>query len=259
MSKPHVFWLLTVGLTFSCANLSSGTSVVLLFKKDSITVAADSRAIGIDGHRHADNCKIAVGGSDMVYAFSGYDNEPDQPFRTAALQIATENTDPTTAIEALQETLARKLMALANLLRNNSPSNFARKIEGNAIYEGAFATIEQDGPHYAEAAFVPETLPTGKISIKMIMKDCTSDCAGDLIVLGHHNGVDKFMTAHSLRSLSINPISSAKKLIEIEIRDAPEAVGPPVSVFQLRRSGVAWIDPGVCKQQDRGKDGATAK
>jgi hypothetical protein len=246
MAKSDVLWLLIASLTLTYSDLRTGTAVVLLFKNNSITVAADSRTVGVDGKRRADNCKIAAVKSGMIFTFSGYDSG-DSQLRQIALDIGAKSTNPTEAISALEKALDPKLRDMAAMMRRVDSSFFAKKIEGSAIYEGVFAKMENDGPRWAEEIFVPRVQPLGNIVIEARMNDCTSTCAGDFIGIGHHDGIDKFLTDHSVKSLSVEPITNVKKLIEIEIKEAPEAVGRPISILQLRQSGPVWINRGVCE------------
>ena len=75
----------------------------------------------------------------------------------------------------------------------------------------------------------------------MVVTTRTLDFEG-FAVLGTSSATRKMSTGQQ-QVLSMLPgVDIARRLLEAEIRDTPEAVGPPINIIEAGAAGVRWID-----------------
>ena len=132
-----------------------------------------------------------------------------------------------------------QLAGLSKFLREGSDSAreyFEKRLRDQEAIQFVVTRNENRLQHVAIRLLIP--------SIKddtVVVTTRTLDFEG-FAVLGTSSATRKMSTGQQ-QVLSMLPgVDIARRLLEAEIRDTPEAVGPPINIIEAGAGGVRWID-----------------
>ena len=61
--------------------------------------------------------------------------------------------------------------------------------------------------------------------------------------------IQEALKGRPVRNKIVNrPIKAAHDFVQLEIGKAPDVVGPPISILRIDKTGLKWIYPGKCEQ-----------
>jgi hypothetical protein len=97
---------------------------------------------------------------------------------------------------------------------------------------------------------------SGKVSLHVNKRH---NCPGDdcplgeiAIYLGAHDAIDRFR-GENPDSYAVGLVKAVRQLVQLEIDDRPDSVGPPIDVLRITKDGPEWIEhkkecPNIQKQ-----------
>jgi hypothetical protein len=71
-----------------------------------------------------------------------------------------------------------------------------------------------------------------------------------VFVFGEHGAIDEIYGDRKALAELVSArgaAEAARRLVQLEIAKAPETVGPPVSVLEITKNGVRWLERGMCQ------------
>jgi hypothetical protein len=227
----------------------AGTTVAIVRTPDLIVIAADSMAG--DGVQKLTVCKIGTSQSSPIsFAVAG----PVRYSRTGFDAVALAQAAVSRA-ESIQEAatefgrLAMKpFQTAATSIRTELPQQYDYIRKSPEPLQVVFAAIENGVPRYVIAYFTLAETPAA-VSALAHQRACPGDgCSGarSLTVLGFNDAAKREASDPGFLA-GLDPVSAARKLVELEIEDSPDSVGPPVSVLTIDRTGSSWTSRGSCR------------
>lgn len=235
----------------------NATSIVVIIRPDHVVIASDATSTIIHGQRihKVSICKIYQTGTTF-FAFSGWDQEDSTGF--SASEIAERGSFLTLDARAVRfekdvkQPLLRALQKYWGDTSNANYQKYVPRIALNAVFVG----FENGFLMFQELDFTQLKNAQGKpIRIDTVRHGCPGDsCPArghqKTLLLGQGTAATaefQHMTAARSTLLS-DDTATARHLVEIEIADQPDSVGPPVAVLLIDRDGGRWIAPGQCKR-----------
>jgi hypothetical protein len=246
--------------TISCALAVHSTTLIVIRRERQITVAGDSRTkYGTQGPT-IKVCKIERLNGDVFFAGSGMvlDTRVDG---YSANEIALKGKPGTIAFRAaaFAEAIKGPLLQSARWGRQNAPEAVYREFWGGSsavVLNVVFVGMENRVASISAVDFTKiEDAQGNPVRININIRSCRGSPCGDaehalIISMGQtdaiSNEINSLLTGPG--GLPVNDAKTARHLVEMEITDRPDKVGPPISIVQINNSGAHWIDKGVCAQ-----------
>lgn len=209
----------------------SATAVVVIIRNGEIGVAADSkqiRLLRLHGKMfpRPPVCKIGEA-HNFVWASAGFSTEI---FPSRLMGLVDDK---------VPGTLSDKAKAFAAIASNGLKGTLWEHEQAVVM----FLAFTDGLPHVIIKTF------QGTAKKGLILPDNDQiDFKGrddDPIELGSTEAVGVY---HNYRSffLRFSPVDLAEELVEVQIKETPERVGPPISALSITTRGVEWKEPGPC-------------
>jgi hypothetical protein len=226
------------------APAAQATTIVVVRSAFNVYIGADS--MRREGDQRSEICKIRHYG-DTVVAMAGFMAAQGSPVSIeSAVDEASASWSGTTEqrADALAAEVRTRLSSLSRFLREGSDSArqyFEKRLRDQEAIQFVVTRNEDRLQRVAIRLLIP--------SIKddtVVVTTRSLDFEG-FVVLGTSSATRK-MSPGQQQALSMLPGPEiARRLLEAEIRDTPEAVGPPINIIETGAAGIRWIDrSGAC-------------
>lgn len=225
----------------------SATSVAIVKSPDRIIMAADSKGeweiAGQSGtYQH---CKIHIVGN-FAFANAGLVRNTEG-FDSVEMvrQILSSQSDFKASAEYIAETIKGPLLiALRSAKRTLPPGRYDHFVTVEALTVGIVG-MQNGVPSSAIVTFTKKDDKDGNpVEVNPIFDYCPStDCPANLPnyrVYGYKEAFNR--EARSVVS-GMDLLADARRIIELEINDAPDAVGEPIIILEIDASGLHWEQP----------------
>jgi hypothetical protein len=246
-----IFLLTLAACLLLVKSAAAGTSIVAERTPQKVVVAADGKATYLANGTSGTECKIILHGG-IGFAESGISTYKATGFDSKLLaQKAMLTKGNLTLKERTFEALAvRGLDKVGDALFEHAPDLYD-KFKDSAL-EVFFFGLENGAPTLIEARF--QFLANGgAVSTRVHRLSCPGDCVPDteLRFLGFRSAINH---AYALNRSIVNgdPENVTASLVQMEIDQEGQYVGPPVAVLAIDKSGQAWIQQGACRSSASG-------
>jgi ATP-dependent protease HslVU (ClpYQ) peptidase subunit len=223
---------------------AEATTIVVVRSAFNVYIGADS--LRREGDERSEICKIKRHG-DTVVAIAGFMAAQGSP---VSIETALDEAGAAWSgtVEQRADTLASvirtQLSSLSKFLREGSDS--AREyFEKRLLDQEAIQFVVTRNEDRLQRVAIRLLIPSIKDDT-VVVTTRALDFEG-FAVLGTSSATRKMSTGQQ-QVLSMLPgVDIARRLLEAEIRDTPEAVGPPINIIEAGNAGVRWIErSGVC-------------
>jgi|SRR5688572_2311593 hypothetical protein len=221
------------------ASTAEATTIVVVRSAFNVYIGADS--LRREGDERTEICKIKHHG-DTVVAIAGFMAAQGSPVSIeTAIAEASASWSGTVEqrADALAAVVRSQLSSLSKFLREGNDSAreyFEKRLRDQEAIQFVVTRNENRLQRVAIRLLIP--------SIKddtVVVTTRALDFEG-FAVLGTSSATRKMSTGQQ-QVLSMLPgVDIARRLLEAEIRDTPEAVGPPINIIEAGSAGVRWID-----------------
>ncbi|MGC2108377.1 MAG: hypothetical protein WA655_02605 [Candidatus Korobacteraceae bacterium] len=221
------------------------TVVALIDKRHHRVVLADDSLIGLYYAKTTQTtCKLIVK-PGCAFAMAGFLAKPDPSFRLqdlgeAACELPGSLKDKADGFLTLA---AEPVNSMAQYLRENEPQFYGDtfKRNGGEFVYLVFAGVDNGIPVAYERGFKI----AGDGTVNPVSNDITPAGATGFFA-GFNDHIAAYLKAHPNWSHK-DTVSTARKLVELEIAAHPDDVGPPISILTIDRKGKwKWVEAGVC-------------
>jgi len=228
-------------LAFGCS-LCFATTAVVFVGKDRILIGTDSLWRGWSGRtlRTGTMCKIDTERPNCIFAVVGFVQErktgfnPNQYARSAcAAHLSLLET-----AQRFGEIAKRPLERAIEYSRLNAPDGY-KYLRGKAVLNGIFAGFENGKPVVATKGFVLEE--SGVLREDHALE---SNSTNSFLLYGDQGAAERLLGDPERPR---EPLALVRKLIQVQIEENPQNVGPPISILELTNHLYRWLDPGTCK------------
>jgi hypothetical protein len=168
-----------------------------------------------------------------------------------ATDVISHNKDIQSDIRAIAKKVEGPLMlALILWYDKVGPIAYAKTVASRSVLTIGIIGMKDKLPSFVYVDFRADYEPSGKPkSVTPNFFSCPSDCPSSdpigFALMGYSLAAQKIIRAGGFWTNDIP--SDARRIIDIEIKDVPDAVGPPVDVLKLDSHGIHWVPPyGEC-------------
>jgi len=223
---------------------AGATTIVVVRSAFNVYIGADS--LRREGDQRSEVCKIKRDG-DTVVAIAGFMAAQGSPVSIeTAFAEASASWSGTVEQRAdrLAGVITTQLSSLSKFLREGSDSAreyFEKRLRDQEAIQFVVTRYEQRLQKVAIRLIVPSINDDS-----IVVTTRALDFEG-FAVLGSSTATRK-MSAGQQQVLSMLPgVDIARRLLEAEMKDSPDAVGPPINIIEAGSAGVRWIERGgVC-------------
>jgi hypothetical protein len=223
------------------------TAVVALRTDSEIVVAADSKAVTIEGFE-GKRCKTLIA-PHHIFAAAGIIGQVGtfNSFDTAKRLLST-SASHAEIVASYSNEMLRVIPEVVEKIKNQAPRYFETKVRGQQVFQALFGTLENGVLKVSVVGFTPAD--DGSVSARQ--EDCPGQCDATqpwLATLGEHTLIDtEARNSHLWKDLEI--FGAVSKLVDLEIEARPASVGGPVSIAFLQKDGhVGWHQSGSCAHE----------
>jgi hypothetical protein len=221
------------------------TTIVVVRTANFILIAADSKATWRGTPGAPAVCKIYRNG-DFYFAIGGIDHDGARNFYVK--DLVADGAKSASRFEArlavAQQEISPRFLLRMKRLRAEDPDSFKIEMaEPGPQLSVAFAQMENGAPLFAVRGFEYFDGPPARVELSR--DDCPGkDCPSgrQIEYMGKRNAIETYSASHDV--WSVDPVVLARKFVELEIRDEPSAVGPPIAILKLDSSWARWISSG---------------
>jgi hypothetical protein len=232
--------------------------VVVVRTPEVVVIAADSLQLN-----YARNtvtpvkvCKITLLGRKSAFASAGLSEHPGLNYSAADLAVEAWKKAQTFKAreQAFTDAVIPRLANILQLMKDQSPEHFAQFRK--AALETFFITIENNVPKVVETNYLTHVNQQGKVYLTAEKGFCPGNCPRpDMVYI---NYLGEFTAIEKARKTGLQfplPADAAYGLVQIEVENAKDKVGPPISTLQITKNERRWLTPGECETtpQVRGK------
>ena len=107
------------------------------------------------------------------------------------------------------------------------------------MLNGIFAGFENGKPVVATKGFVLEE--SGVLREDYALE---SNSTNSFLLYGDQGAAERLLGDPERPR---EPLALVRKLIQVQIEENPQNVGPPISILELTNHLYRWLDPGTCK------------
>lgn len=222
----------------------SATAIVIVRTPTSVFIGADSVRI-LNGTDRVLVCKIARFGDVYTAAAGLVGYDPTAFDLSTFVEKAASVVGPLASKSAsLDDTIIRPLLDMAERLRRDDPA-FTSRYLNTYFVQVAFVGLENGQPAIAQRRYMPKIGVDGGLEMSVFAcpsSECSADF--DMFMLGETTAMrTRIKEPNSRKDVQV----AIHELIELQIRDTPERVGPPINILRIGSDGAHWLEGGeVC-------------
>jgi hypothetical protein len=220
------------------------TSIVIIRTGHEIIIGADSRQSSLDQSLPACTAQKIRQVGDIVVAASGIAGDDSLGFnvhRVVAEQVAA-GVSMAEKIARVEAHLRAGLADLAAKARQYNPELYRTHISGKQLVSVVLSSFDKDVPLVIYRGFELEEKDDGSLEVSVIAHACPDECQDVFfyLFLGEREAIDRHLAATPGFWMG-GMAAGVRKLVELEMRDKPLTVGPPLQLVRLTREGAQWL------------------
>jgi hypothetical protein len=242
-------WIASLIALFPANSMAQhGTAVVVIWRPQKVVVGTDSMVTQIAKFPPVSSCKIRHYGRFWITA-SGLHGYMPTGYNIWSLtkEILIHAKSVPDAADAIVDKVSDPLKIALGQIKLGSPLEYS-----NTFKEGNFLDFVVIGADSEKMVVAGRGFAVGP-SPKEDYPGTRNVSPGDVAYLhfGHGKAIEQAYPRNSQESrtlISKTPGDVAiKKLIQIEIDNEPQSVGPPISLLEVTPFGDHWIESGACQ------------
>jgi hypothetical protein len=224
-----------LALVFLCATRTEATTIAIVWAREQVILAADSKTVGMRQSGHSVNyttCKIRQV-DNLFFAASGVITAPSFNIDQIAEHSLSRNGSVLERVGQLHSAL---LQELPKVIKQNPPGELPISFQYVVV-----------GTENRQPVVHLIYLPAGSRSVADLKwlsfpKDVPLDKSTVTLFLGRHEVIDRFRSKHPGWEFNGVIFERLRELIGMEIRAAPQLIGEPIDVLLVDNAGTRWIE-----------------
>jgi hypothetical protein len=221
------------------------TTIVAMRTIDNATIAIDSSFTYISNGRVVSTqhrCKIfrydrTVFAAAGLATYEGFDVY-------ASARTASRSFDPLDQrIKRFETDIMKRLPPVMERVRSKDVKSFEQLMHAGPVLQTVFATMESGVPALAYETFQMKVRADRGLEFAASGRICPTECDqrdAMFVALGANAAVDKYLKRGGKILNPDEPIPFLLRMMNLEFKDDPIEVSPPVSVLILDRFGLHW-------------------
>jgi hypothetical protein len=225
-----------------CVQACLATTVIVIIDPDRILIGSDSL---FNGCKTGTMCKISADYDNCAFAVVGLRVEIAAPGIDADLwarRACAKHLSISDTAKEFGENVEPLLNNVLKIKKRFHPNEYANWRQREFVLEAIFAGFEGDAPVVSSIGFSVGQTET------LVRQACTSRGASSKPLLyGFKAAAQKFIDDLDAQSpfISEHP-ALVQRLVELEIAEASNDVGPPISILEMTKNSRHFIKNGAC-------------
>jgi hypothetical protein len=222
---------------------TSGTTIVIHKSPHEIVVGADSLLVRRSGTLAVplSECKITRVGNDF-FAIAGNIREQVKGFDAGkiAAEAVRSSDKAVEKVKAFEENIRPPLTELLRIVKSNTPEYFDKLFRDKIVLAIAFFGIEEGTLYLYVRTYIAAVYNTNDVEVEFENKtDCLADCA-QTFAFGENAAIKEFIDTNP-KYRAASTVEFVRQLVQLEIDQRPEYVGPPIDIVRLNTNGANWV------------------
>ena len=234
-------------LSLMLGSVCFGTTIVGVRTPTAIVIGADSKVGRGDAPGVLPNgCKIGIA-NNVVWGYAGVLAVPTVGFslESEAEKFMSANEPFDSRVKKFETEVTERLDDIISRLKIGEPKYVANSVDGRMVTEILFAGEDQGLLRMIERRFVVRK-GAGRVSVIRSDFPSARHPESGWSALGQFEAIGKEMRAKpNLFDSGLE--MGVERLIQVEIVERPEDVGPPVAVVRIEKNSIAWVKMGACQ------------
>lgn len=244
MKKMFNILGLTISLLVLVTFKGQSTTIVIIVTSNSVVLGTDSRGTFYDYLTKKEEKKSVTKiykSSQYHFAVAGLTYNPNTKFNAPKIidyYLKSQN-DIMVAIDSLKLNLSRLLFHELKSQKKDNPDAFLRTIKtSNIVLSFGIVGIKDSRPFAHLIGF--QIQDTSTLNIKVLEDSCPGNCPKGVKVfwMGQADAIAKYMKKPD--GISMSPVLLVEKLINLEIQNKSQFVGPPIDILEIKNGLEIW-------------------
>jgi hypothetical protein len=227
-----------------CVPTVFATTVIGIKTPFGFVIAVDSKPTyrGPGNKGPAVVCKIVQSGP-LYFAIAGLAGDRDRGFLPDRIVASNFSTADSLArnIERIDRAISDALIIEMKRLKTEAPDEFAyNQRPGGETLMIIAGEMVNGTPHMFGRGFryIDNTM-----TVAISRKSCPGDCANGayFFFAGETDVAQRTLPEFSQDGAAHDPVTDARKLVEVEIQASPENVGPPITILRVDKDSASWV------------------
>jgi len=265
LRRPNVsHWTQYAPLFFTVLAAYYGRCTTVLIYRNStrIVVGADTLSRHEDPSTGAETtssyCKIRKTGA-IYFSMSGLVSVSDFDAHRLAANAITHSNGVVESAKQFAKLSIGPFTDAVSYQRRHDPDSYKRNTKrgGSGVLSAIFMSFENSVPSFATVAFIIAETSPETMSMKANLDFCPGHAcppAGPglegraIITLGVSDAIHRDVKDRPsfLTDLQNDPVSTIRRWIELETKEAPDVVGLPIDILTISKDGATWNARGMC-------------
>ena len=217
------------------------TTLAIIRTESEVVFAADSR-MTLHGTRPQQACKIGRR-NDVVFATAGLVESSDGVLDTHRIiaEVLTRDVSWTEHVETIEGRLQEPLLRTLRRMQREVPDQFGEQVRRGFALHVSLAAFRQGHAALEMLEFFVELAPDRSLRLRVNRVSCPRDCSPTTSVFGVGETEAMMRQVNGLQRYPADLGALARDLVDLQIRESPAFVGPPVDVIRVSRTGVEWM------------------
>ena len=226
---------------------ANATSIIAVRVNGQVIVGADSqRRVGRDSQNtipiKEPVCKIGKG-DGFFFATAGLVGGGGFDVGSLIAKASEIQGTIEQKIETVLQTIKEPLTLILDRYRQTDPADYSRFATAPALQILFFGINEGSSFVVASEFVIPNPSPLVPVHFMIHYGKCPGDACttGEQVFMsGEHDAISKFLREKP-GYWKVNPVEAVRELIEVQIADIPDLVGPPIDILYVDKNGARWI------------------
>jgi hypothetical protein len=249
----------TIFFVVLASHSGRGTTVVIYRDSTRIVVGADTLRHFVKPSRGSESysfCKIKKTRTIYVSMAGLTADLPNFDAYRLASRAITHSNGVVESAKQFAKLSTGPFTEEVNYIRRNDPIEYRTQIMGGrrGALQAFFMSFENSVPRFATVEFIISETSPETISVKPNLDFCPGHaCPPARLglatrVLGIGDAIYRDAKEHPslLTDFQNDPVSTIRRLIELETREEPDLVGLPIDILTISKDGATWNQRGVC-------------
>jgi hypothetical protein len=224
------------------------TSIIAVRVNEQVVVGADSkRTVGRDPQNaipiKEPVCKIGKG-DGFFFATAGLVSGGGFDVGSSIAKASEIQGTIEQKIETVLQTIKEPLTEILDRYRQTDPLDYSRTFATAPVLQILFFGMEKGSTFItASEFFIPTPSPLVPVQIVIRYGKCPGDACltGEQLFMSGERDAIKTFLSEKPGYWRVNPVETVRELIELQIADIPNLVGPPIDILYVDKNGAQWI------------------
>ena len=244
--KPLATTLLVFFHAIFLVQPALATSIIAVRVKGQVIIGADSKRLHADDGVPFDEPVCKIGKAEgFFFAVGGVATDSETGFIPASVIITASKMQGTIEqkVDKIEDMIKEPLIRVLDRFRQEHPLGYGQRFGTGSALQIIFFGVENGYTFVLVSDFIPTPSLSAPVQLNIKRYNCPGVACptGEQIFIGgYYDAIKRFLTEKP-DYWRENTVEAVRRLIELEIEDVPDNVGPPIDILRVDMNGGRWI------------------